>query len=148
MTIAMAFFLNEHKMCMSLEYPDSGMDYVFKLKPNEWEFLGKIWEEQSDEWKEAITFYAGCVRVKESYAIITKALVEKNKDVEKQILLALHKSLKEEFITEKKLEQALSDDEIKYVLDEIEKILITPKRHIEMRELKALLEMFAKSKLN
>lgn len=148
MTIALAFFLNEHKMCMSLEYPDTGMDYVFKLKPNEWEFLGKIWPEQSDEWKEAITYYAGCVRVKESYAIITKALTEKNKDIEKQILLALHKSLKEEFLTEKKLEHALSDEEIKYVLAEIEKILINPKRHTEMRELKAMLKMFTKSKLN
>lgn len=51
MTIAMAFFLNEHKMCMSLEYPETGMDYVFKLLPKEWEFLGTIWDDQSDEWK-------------------------------------------------------------------------------------------------
>jgi len=148
MTIAMAFFLNEHKMCMSLEYPDTGIDYVFKLKPNEWDFLGKIWDEQSDEWKEAMTYYAGCVRVKESYAVIVKALREDNKDIEKQILLALHKSLKEEFMTEKKLEQALSDAEIQFTLGLIEDILVKPKRHTEMRELKAMLEMFGKSKLN
>lgn len=148
MTIAMAFFLNEHKMCMSLEYPETGMDYVFKLLPKEWEFLGTIWDEQSDEWKEAITYYAGCVRVKESYPIIAKALKEDNKDIEKQILLALHKSLKEEFLTEKKLEKSLSDAEIQFVLGLIEDILVTPKRHTEMRELKAMLEMFDKSKLN
>lgn len=148
MTLAMAFFLNEHKMCMSLEYPDMGMDYVFKLQPKEWEFLGQIWDEQSDEWKEAITYYAGCVRVKESYAIFTKAIKYDNKDIEKQMLLALHKSLKEEFLAEKKLERALSDAEIQFVLGLIEDILVTPKRHTEMRELKVMLEMFTKSKLN
>ncbi|MFY8185020.1 MAG: hypothetical protein ACOVLD_03030 [Bacteroidia bacterium] len=133
---------------MSLEYPETGMDYVFKLLPKEWEFLGTIWDDQSDEWKESITYYAGCVRVKESYPIINKALKEDNKDIEKQILLALHKSLKEEFLTEKKLEKALSDAEIQFVLGLIEDILVTPKRHTEMRELKAMLEMFDKSKLN
>lgn len=57
----------------------------------------------------------GCVE--RSYPIIAKkALKEDNKDIEKQILLALHKSLKEEFLTEKKLEKSLSDAEIQFVL--------------------------------
>lgn len=93
MTDALAYFLDEETVCAEVDFPDRGIDFAFMLKPADWKALLKKWDDYSDEWKNAISYFAGFAYLEDSAVIILKALYEKNEKIVLQALLSIYESM-------------------------------------------------------
>ena len=73
-------------VCADLDFPDSAIDYAYMLSQNDWDVLLSKWINNSDEWKSAITYYAGFAYLKEGVQILQKALHSNKKELQLQAI--------------------------------------------------------------
>lgn len=100
MTDALAYFLDEETVCAEVDFPDRGIDFAFMLEPADWKALLKKWDDYSDEWKDAISYFAGFAYLEDSAVIILKALYEKNEKIVLQALFSIYESMNAEIESE------------------------------------------------
>ena len=76
-------------MSESLAAPDEAFDWVFLLRPRDWQLLESVWEERSDAWREACAYIIGAGPVAPSQQLLRLALADKNIDVAAQAAISL-----------------------------------------------------------
>lgn len=117
---ALEYFSHESKIIEDLDFPDTGIDYAFMLKAEEWKILSEKWDQHSDAWKNAITYFAGFAYLNESACIITKALQHQNKEIILQALFSIYESLSAEIDNEGKTDPEFTSSEKEKILFELE----------------------------
>jgi predicted TIM-barrel enzyme len=84
-----AFHWLDANMSESLAAPDEAFDWVFLLRPRDWQLLESVWEERSDVWREACAYIIGAGPVAPSQQLLRLALADKNIDVAAQAAISL-----------------------------------------------------------
>jgi hypothetical protein len=95
MSEALQFFLDNNQVKEAFMAPDEALDYIHILEVEDWKVILDQWDARDDEWKEAITYFAGFVNLKSSMKVLLRAINEKQKDVIDQGLLSIHQSITE-----------------------------------------------------
>lgn len=90
---SLLYFLDEKTVCLDFEFPENGIELAYKMTAQEWNILLKIWNNYSDEWKHAITFFAGFSYLRDSASLLIKALYENDEEITGQALFSFHESI-------------------------------------------------------
>lgn len=96
MNEALEFFLDEENVYEAIDSPDEAIDYIFMLEDEDLELLAKEWNKRDDEWKTAISYLIGNLKLKDNQKLLIKGLSEQNREIIKESLLALHQSITED----------------------------------------------------
>lgn len=139
MSEELQYFLDEEQVCKATEDPDEGIDFIFMLKPNDWEILSDEWGNRSSDWKCGVTYFAGFCRLSINTQILYKAINEDEKQIKEQGLLSIHQSLTEENEETGSITYVFSEQNRMNVLEQLEKTSNEFKNYPEYTELKNLL---------
>lgn len=97
---ALSYFLDEKTVCDEIDFPDRGIDYAYMMRASDWLFLLEKWKHYSEDWKIAITYYAGFSYFEDSFSILFKGLESKNEKLIMQTLFSIYESLSTEIDNE------------------------------------------------
>lgn len=136
---ALQYFLDEERLCAEIEFPDTGIDYAFMLKEEDWKVLKEKWEIYSDEWKKAITYFAGFSYLNQSACILIKALHHGEIEIITESLFAIYESLKAELDNEGKTNYVFTERDKEKIILEIEKRKNELDLYPELIELKQMM---------
>lgn len=148
---SLLYFLDEKTVCLDFEFPENGIELAYKMKAEEWNLLLKIWNNFSDEWKHAITFFAGFSYLRDSASLLIKALYEHDDETVEQALFSFYESIEAELdeLNHDRLENnEESTSQISYsfskadqqkIISELEKRKSDFKVHPELLELKRII---------
>jgi hypothetical protein len=140
MPTVLQFFLNEENIITALDYPDTAIDYVYMLKPKDWQKLGDDWDNHSNSWKEGIAYLAGFIPLKETSIILLKAFYENESLIKTQALIAIYQSLSEELEETNKFTFKFQITDKDNILKELQQRAPDYAAYPEFKELRMLLE--------
>lgn len=92
---ALNFFLNNENIHASIDAPDEAIDYIFMLDDSELDVLAKEWDSRDNEWKSAISYLIGNLKLHDIQDFLLKGLADNDSAVVEQTLLSLHQSITE-----------------------------------------------------
>jgi hypothetical protein len=148
---ALSYFLDEKTVCDEIDFPDRGIDYAFMMRASDWLFLLEKWKHNSEDWKIAITYYAGFSSFEDSSSILFKGLESKNEELIIQTLFSIYESLSAEIDNENNKRNKLKTkniNKINYTFSKIDKQNILTKitqrnslmeLHPELKELQKII---------
>jgi hypothetical protein len=93
MSEALQYFLDEQTLIKDIDFPDTGIDNVFMLKQEDWTVLLSKWDNYSNDWKSAMSYFAGFVFLEDSAELLYTALSEKDEKIKLQALFSIHESI-------------------------------------------------------
>ena len=121
---ALSYFLDEKTVCDEIDCPDRGIDYAYMMGASDWLFLLEKWKYNSEDWKIAITYYAGFSSFEDSSSILFKGLESENEELIMQTLFSIFESLSAEIDNENNKRNKLKTKsiiKINYTFSEIDK---------------------------
>jgi hypothetical protein len=149
---ALLYFLDEKRVCLDVEFPDTGIGHAYKMTADEWNLLLKIWDKFSDDWHHAITYFAGYSYLKDSGALLTKALYKEDEEIIQQALLSIYESVSAELEevnhereengeeTTSKFNYTFSKEDLQKILHELDLRKSEFKLLPELSELKTIMQ--------
>ena len=120
MSDALRFFLDEEQVITALDFPVTGIDFVFMLNEKDWKTLTKEWESRSIQWKEGITYFAGFIELNQTSTILIKAIYETESLIVTQALFSIHQSITEELNETSKLSFTFNKKDKQKIIQELE----------------------------
>ena len=148
---ALSYFLDEKTVCDEIDFPDRGIDHAYMMRASDWLFLLEKWKRNSEDWKTAITYYAGFSSFEDSCSILFKGLESKNEELIIQTLFSIYESLSAEIDNENNKRNKLktkNKNKINYTFSENDKQNILTKLtqrnsmmdlHPELKELQKII---------
>lgn len=148
---ALLYFLDEKRVCLDVEFPDTGIGHAYKMTADEWNLLLKIWDKFSADWHHAITYFAGFSYLKDSGPLLTKALYEDDEEMIQQALFSVYESVVAELeetnhereengeAKTSKFNYTFSKEVHKKILDELERRKGEFKLHPELKDLQRIM---------
>lgn len=148
---SLLYFLDEKTVCLDVEFPDTGIDYAYQMKADEWNLLLKVWDKFSDEWRNAITYFAGFSYLQDSGPLLTKALHEEDDEMILQALFSIYESISAELEEENhrreqdgkestsKFRYTFSEQDLQKILTELDLRKSEFKLHPELKDLQRIM---------